>query len=184
MTELQLTELNITVQEWADFGPVEKLYLDVRQWLSEVNDLRWIDLEAGQLEIPEESYPVQFPCALIDFVDAGFENEQRGNQQGLISLVVRVGIDVYEDFHMIDAQSASDAGTAVKRLNLITQIHKALHGRETDYSTPLSRLSIQGERRDDGIKVFAITYGTAAKDDSGAKVYNRYTEATLQVNRT
>lgn len=182
MTQLQLQALGITLQEWTAFGPFEKMYLDLSELLSAVDELRWIDLEAGQLEMPLQSYPVQFPCALIDFPSTEYQDETHRNQQGIMTIQLRIGIDLYEDLHMIEGATASDRGTAIKRLHLITKIHAAVQGFETDYSTPLTRSSIQAERRDDGIKVFILVYGCAAKDDSAAVRYNQFTGAALEVN--
>lgn len=183
MTEAKLISLGLTLEDWESFGPLEKLFLDIGDLLGEIQELRWIDIEAGQLEMPTESYPVQFPCALIDFPDSQFQDETHLNQQGLIQVAIRLGIDLYEDLHMIDGNDASDKGTAVKRLNLSTRVHQKLQGFETDYSSPLVRRGIQSERRDDGIKVFQLFYECAAKDDSAAKIYNAYTEAQLHINK-
>jgi hypothetical protein len=73
---------------------------------------------------------------------------------------------------MIDGNRTSDTGMAVKRLNLMTAVHAALQLFETEYSTPLTRATITIERRDDGIKVFSLLYGCAAKDDTGAKRFD------------
>jgi hypothetical protein len=171
MTINDLDVLGISPDEWAAMGPIERLYLDVSQLLGTLDEVRWIELECGQLEIPEESYPVQFPCVLIDFPEAQFENETHGNQQGLINVQLRLGIDLYEDLHMVDGRDAPDKGMAIKRLALITRLHKLLHGFETDYSTKLVRTTVSSERRDDGIKVFSLLYGCAAKDDTAADVF-------------
>lgn len=185
MTTEQLTALGISNTEWLAMGPIEKLYLDVTQRLGDKlgNKLAWIELEDGQLELPEDSYAVQFPCALIDFPSAEFQDETLGNQQGIIMLQVRIAIDLYEDLYMADANRSPDSGMAVKRLSLITAVHKALHGFETDYSTKLVRVSISTERRDDGLKVFSLIYACAAKDDTAAVEADVIDDATLLVQR-
>lgn len=184
MTTEQLEALDITPEQWEVFGPIEKLYLDVSQRLGDlIEELRWIELEAGQLEIPEESYPVQFPCALIDFPTMECQDETLGNQQAIIMLQIRIGIDLYEDLQMIDGNRTSDTGTAVKRLSLITAVHAALQLFETEYSTPLTRAGVTIERRDDGIKVFSLLYGTAAKDDTGAKRFDIIEGLDLKIEK-
>lgn len=162
---------------------IEKLFKDISDRLADqVEELRWVDLEFGQLEIPEESYPVQFPCALIDFPDIPFSDEGYGNQQGLVTAQIRVGLDLYEDYHIIDGNDAPQRETAFNRLQILNKIHKALHGWEGDYFNPLTRVSLQSERRDDGVKVFAMYYQTMAKDDSAAKVYEEINGVGLKVN--
>jgi len=164
---------------------IDMLYKDVSDRLTEkVTALRWVDLEYGQLEIPEETYPLQFPCALIDFPQMDFENELEGNQQASIMIQIRIGLDLYEDFHVVDGVESPDLETALDRLKIITDVHKALHRFETDYATGLMRVSIQTERRDDGIKVIALYYACMAKDDSAATVNTVVTGASLQINKS
>jgi hypothetical protein len=151
---------------------IDKLFKDIADKLNAgVPELAWIDIEYGQLEIPEDSYPVQFPCALIDFPQIETQDETKGNQQALCTIQIRIGIDLYEDFHIADGNPAIDRDTALARLQILNDVHKCLHGFEGDYFTPMMRIGIQTERRDDGLKVYSITYGCAAKDDTAAKVY-------------
>lgn len=141
---------NLTPEEIADLGPIERFYYDISNQLATVEALRWIELEAGQLEIPEESYPVQFPCALVDFVHGDAEDETENNQQLHLIIQVRLGLDLYEDLHMADNVAAPDRAIAIKRLSIITAIRKCLHGWQSDYFTPLRFTGISTERRDDG----------------------------------
>ncbi|MBS1641562.1 MAG: hypothetical protein JSR11_03705 [Bacteroidetes bacterium] len=147
---------------------IDKLFKSIANRLSNIEELRWIDLEVGQLEIPLESYPVQFPCALIDFPVIDAQQELERNQQLLTTIQIRIGIDLYEDLHMVDGNATPDREAALERLQILTKVHKCLQGYEEDYFTPLVRMNVQTERRDDGIKVFSILYGTVAKDDSAA----------------
>ncbi len=163
---------------------IEQLYKDISDQLAaKVPALRWIDIEYGQLEIPTESYPVQFPATLIDFPTVDFENETFGNQQATVNVGVRLALDLYEDFHVVDGQEAPDQETAINRLTIISEVHAALHGFETDYCTPLIRRSLMMERRDDGLKVIGMMYATMAKDDSAAKVYKEITGAAAKVDK-
>lgn len=183
MTELQLQAIGLTLNDWATFSPEEKLYLDISELLAEIAELRWVDLEAGQLEIPMEEYPVQFPCGLVDFPSSEYQDETHGNQAGLMNITIRLAVDMYEDLHMIDGATAPDRGAGVKGINIKTKIHQKLHGMETDYSSPMVRTSVQTERRDDGLKVWAINYQCAVKDDSAARLYNSYTGAVPDVDK-
>ncbi|NNV54543.1 hypothetical protein [Limnovirga soli] len=158
---------------------IEQLFKDVTDRLAlQVPELRWIDLEFGQLEIPDEHYPVQFPCVLVDFPDIPFTDEGFGNQQGVVNIQLRLALDLYEDYHIVDGNDAPQRDTAFERLQIINKIHQALHWWEGDYFTPLSRILISSERRDDGLKVFTLVYVSQAKDDSAAKVYLERTDLT------
>ncbi|MGN7787406.1 hypothetical protein ACTJIJ_22930 [Niabella sp. 22666] len=172
----------LTPEEIAQIGPIERLFYDISNRLASIDELAWIDLEAGQLEIPEESYPVQFPCALVDFVDADPEDELENNQQLKLMIQVRLGIDLYEDLHMAENLPAPDRAIAIKRLSIITKLRKCLHGWESDYFTPWKFTGVTPERRDDGIKVFALRFATVAKDDTAANVYDVVQPLGLIIN--
>ena len=183
ITQITLDKFELTADEYNELGFIEKLFLHLSEQLATVGEFSWIDLECGQLEIPTETYPITFPCALIDFPSAETQDETLGNQQALPSIQIRVGIDLYEDLHMAEGNAAPDRATAIKRISLITKVHKVLQGYEEDFFTPLSRTGIQTERRDDGIKVFALQYSCAAKDDSAAKEYEEKEDLTFHFNK-
>ncbi|MGQ0737649.1 MAG: hypothetical protein ACT4OJ_01190 [Bacteroidota bacterium] len=163
---------------------IDKIYKDVSDRLTDkVATMRWIELEYGQLEIPEENYPVQFPCSLIDISFPECQDETHGNQQVVVQITVRTAIDPYEDLMVIDGAGVPDQQAALEKLGLFVDVYKALHGFETDYMTPLVRTSLMPERRDDGLKVVAQTFMAAAKDDSAARIVTEYTGATLEVEK-
>jgi hypothetical protein len=162
---------------------IDRLFKNIADRLNIIQELRWIDLEYGQLEIPEDSYPVQFPCALIDFPEMSFDNEGNLNQQAMVAIQVRIGIDLYEDFHIVDGQAAIDRETALQRLQIVNKVYTALHGYEEDYFTPLIRTSLGTERRDDGIKVFVIVFQCAAKDDTAARSVQMRSPVTMNLKK-
>jgi hypothetical protein len=149
----------------------------VKRLQTEIPELRWIDLEGGQLEAPEESYPVQFPAVFIDFPSIQYQSLQRGAQQGIATIAIRVAFDIYEDFH----GTAPDIETAANRLQLLNSIHKALHGYsgmalevkntegevtgyEDNYFSRMVRQSMTAEKRSDGLKVYEISFLTNLRD--------------------
>jgi len=148
----------------------------VKQLTNEVGDLKWIDLDGGQLEFPDESYPVQFPAAFIDFENIQYQTLQRGMQQGVATITVRVAFDIYEGFH----GTAPDLKQAGDRLKLLNEVYRALHrfsglilpieqggevvGYEDSHFSNLLRKSLTTERRDDGLKVYRISFQCAVRD--------------------
>lgn len=163
---------------------IDVIYKDVSDRITDkVSAMRWIELEYGQLEIPEENYPVQFPCTLIDISFTECTDETEGNQQVMVQITVRTAIDLYEDLMVIDGAGVPDQAAALERLRLVIDVHKALHKFETEYMTPLVRASLTTERRDDGLKVFSQTYMAVAKDDSAARIATIYTGADLELEK-
>ena len=83
-----------------------ELFKDIADRLKDqVPELKWIDMEWGQLEIPEESYPVQFDCALISFPDIPWEQLGLNVQEGLVQILIRIGVDLYSDTHTAELLS-------------------------------------------------------------------------------
>lgn len=149
---------------------IENLFSDISTRLSEkVADLPWIDLDFGQFELSDESPAVVFPCVLVDFQNITYTSENKGNQQGMVDVQLRVGFNLYEDYGIATDVTTPHREIAAQRLALIRKIHTALQGWEQDYFTPLTRVSLQGKKRYDGLKVYTVIYRTAAKDDSAAK---------------
>lgn len=151
------------------------LYLSLlRRLEAEVSELKWIDEESGQLELPEESYPVQFPCILIDIQNIKWETQGKRQQYGDCLLRFRIAFDIYEDTH----KNAPDLQTALNRLKLVNKIHTALEhfggfiladpdnvGQYFDkHFKRLVRVNTATEQRQDALKVYAMDYMTSIFD--------------------
>jgi hypothetical protein len=159
-----------------------ELFKDIADRLKDqVPELSWIDMEWGQLEIPEESYPVQFDCALISFPDIPWEQLGLNVQEGLVQILIRIGVDMYSDTHTADGITAPDRDLALVKLTLPDKVYKALNGFEGDYFEKIVRLRSAEERREDGLKVFNEYFVTKMRDSSAVKVYTD-TNATLKVD--
>lgn len=147
----------------------------VKQLQTEVPELRWIDLDGGQLEAPDENYPVQFPAAFIDFRSIQYQQLSRNMQQGIASISVRIAFDIYEDFH----GDSPNIEEAANRLRLLHNIYVALHGfsgliledESDNHFSKLQRQSMQAERRQDAIKVYDMIFQCAVRDVQAAKIW-------------
>lgn len=151
------------------------LYLSILTRLkNEVPELNWIDEECGQLELPEESYPVQFPCCLIDIQSIVWTTELKKHQEGICTVRFRIGFDIYEDTN----KDAPDIQTGLDRLKLLNKIHSVLHG-FGGYSLidpnnnalyldkhfkRLVRTNTVSEQRQDALRVYAMDYMTSIQD--------------------
>ena len=140
--------------------------------LAKVPELLWIDWDAGQFESPEETYPTPFPAVLIDIVNAVPENSTRGNQRLLVTWRMRLGMDIYENYHIAGGTVAPDRDTAIAKLLLIKKVHAALHGFSGDQFSALVRTGVFTERRDDMLKVYAMDYVCSLNDSSAANIYS------------
>lgn len=151
----------------------------VNRLQNKIADRLWIDLEAGQLDMLDESYPVQFPAVFIDLTNCQWHNLGEGRQQGDMTIGIRLALDIYADFHA----NSPTLANAAQQLKLLNQIHAALHlygghqlsdgaGGYTDtHFGQLMRTGFNTERRADGLRVFNMTYTTAIYDSHAAKQY-------------
>ncbi len=141
----------------------------------------WIDLEAGQIDMLDESYPVQFPAIFIDLANCQWNNLGQGHQQGEITIGIRLALDIYADFHA----GSPTLADAAQQLKLLNEVHAALHtfgghvlsdgngGFEDTHFGKLMRTGFNTERRADGLRVFNMTYTTAIYDSHAAAQYQQ-----------
>jgi hypothetical protein len=151
------------------------LFLSICERLKQaVPELNWIDMDAGQLDDRAENYPFLFPAAFIDFPAATASSLKGGSQDLRLDVVVRLALDIPYDTH----QGAPDQRQAAESLKLLNSIQSALHGYtgsmlllpdgtfEDTHFQQLERNGWESERRDDGIKVFAISFSTMLRDNN------------------
>ncbi|MFT3750951.1 MAG: hypothetical protein QM768_21740 [Agriterribacter sp.] len=133
-----------------------------------VPELRWIDQDYSQLEHYNERPAVQFPCALIDFVNTTFDQLSQLVVTGSSLIQIRLAFAPF-------SQSSNTAPQMVlqKALNYYNyeeKLFQGLHGwmPKSGICQPLSIVSQATERRDDNIRVRLNTFSTAF-DNTGAK---------------
>lgn len=151
----------------------------VQQLKNNVPELLWIDLEQGQLETPEDQYPVQFPCCLISFPNVpAWQSLGNGLQIGDALITFRIAFDIYEDTH----KEAPDMEDALLKLQLINKIHKYLHHFEGEHFNKLERTGSSQEQRPDSLLVFNMQYNTNIRDAHAVPVYEQTQIHDLQLN--
>lgn len=133
------------------------------------NEIKWIDWDWGQLEVPTENYPLQFDCVLISFPDIRWEDGSNKVQYGDQVIQIRTAVDVYSDLHTADALVAPDRNYAIAKMKLPERIYGTLQGFSGNFFTPLKRVSSGEEKRDDGLKVFVDTYISNVVDIAAGK---------------
>lgn len=163
---------------------------------AKVPEARWIDWEQGQLELPAENLPVQFPCILIDIQDIPWTNVGDNVQVGDVTIQVRTAFDIYEDLYTVDGEPNPTLDQALERLKLINKIYSCLQGFEggiipvpdsdpvtyqDNHFNKLNRTRTFTEKRDDGYKVIAMTFVTNMRDQNAMP---ETSEVTVGMNVT
>lgn len=164
---------------------IDTVYAEICDQLkAQVTALKWIDLEAGQLDEPTKNFVPAYPAAFIDFENIDWDDAGEKMQDGLFSIAVRVAFRIYEQTHGNDPGNPSfDArANAMTKLQLINTIHAALQG-FSDGATfnAMSRYNTTTERRDDGLKVITMKYRCEGRDKSAMKTYTMHTATKLNV---
>lgn len=141
----------------------------------QVPEIRWVDLDTGQLESYDIRPAVAWPCVLIDFPASQFTNESQLVQWGDVNIELRLGFPEF-------SQSSNTAPVAVKEkalkfFELESKLYKALQGWAASdqegetISQPLIRLQVATEKREDAIRVRSMVFTTAFQDASAQPEY-------------
>ena len=143
------------------------IYETILAKLKEIPELKWIDLDKGQLEFYEGRPSVAFPCALIEVqYPKTTDMDQMAKVQ---DADVLVSVRVAHDFAGINTSgAASDAHRAASLtyLDTVEKVYLKLQGFSDAVMTPLSRQNVRAEKRADGIKVNPLNFVTSFVDKS------------------
>jgi len=154
---------------------INQVLTEVSKRLSnQVETIKYIDEDWGQLDFYSEQPPVKFPCVLIDLQQASWRNQGVLVQDGTLMINIRVSDLKLSNTNMKAPESQKNKAASI--WVLLESIHKALHGwRPADQPTigVLTRISTRKVKRDDGIREFEVVYSTVCTDSSAVKVQQK-----------
>ena len=133
---------------------MKEVFKTVADAVQAVPGVRWVDFDLGQLDTGPNP-PVSWPCVLISFQDAAFQNMAEGAQLAEMVLILRVGFKVRERTHSKAETTYRDDGLA--HIDLMNAIHAALDGLAGDTFKDLRRRGWATEPRADW-RVYRLTY--------------------------
>lgn len=151
---------------------MKDIFLAISAAVEQLNTVRWVDFDLGQLE--QEQPPVSFPCTLVGFDNGTFENLGNLGQQGIVQVSIRVAFRTFERTHSKAAASFRNVG--LEHLDILQAIHTKLNGLNGTSFTALTRVGMATERRAD-LRVYNLTY-TTLMTDMPASSYTPWSEAT------
>ena len=126
--------------------------------------LSLVDEDYGQLEAIDkedvDTYPVTFPCVLIDIPETDWSNLSGKSQKGKAKVNVRLVIDCYDDTHY----GSGTMEAMLDRAEMVKDLHKALHGFRPDQDGELIREKSRFYTWSHGIKVYEMLYSVSATD--------------------
>lgn len=123
--------------------------------------LTLVDEDYGQLQTAEDTYPVTFPCVLINIEDIKWETITEDYQRGAASIVIRLCLDCYDDTHY----TSGTAGKVADRIAMFKQLHEIVRRLEPENAIPLERQSSRWFSLPGAIKVYESTYETIIDEE-------------------
>jgi hypothetical protein len=145
---------------------IDQIYEKILARLQEVDGLKYIDLQMGQLEMDKP--PVSWPCALIDIALTNCEDIGGGIQLCKCVITIVLGFSTSID------QTASIYPEERRALNMqyfkvINDVYKQLQGYYDNEIDRLSRRSLSNDLKKDTFKVSFMPFETEFQDLSAAE---------------
>jgi len=160
------------------------IWLTIQTQLATITDLKFIDLDTGQLEYKDsqERPAVLLPCALFDFVKSDYTDLSLNVQEGDLLLEVRIGVNPFTQAtqYFTDTQKEN----ALNFFNIEQEVYVALQGWATQYFGPMSRVSLTTERRNDKLRVRIMRFKFTYVDLTATQVTTQIGRPPFQLNTT
>lgn len=136
------------------------IYKAIRDEASTKLQLKWIDLQKGQMRNLKENYPFPFPALLIEIGDFNFtqlaENSQKG--EGIISLYL------YENKLTDTFKGAKRDTIAIDLLDSFDTLYQTFEGLVIGNMTPLVRVREYKPEYGNKYVLFRIDFTTGLDD--------------------
>lgn len=130
---------------------------------SQVPEVRWIAADEGQLNASNQRPPVAFPCVLIDMSYPQTEAINATAEKIRVQFSLRIAFEGYGQTSSVAPEPVRER--ALERLDILEKIHRSLQWWNCDRQiNPLRRQRVTTERRQDGLKVYNMTYESAFID--------------------
>lgn len=170
-------------------SPFAQLYIALQDYIkANVTSIKHIALDIGQLDYYEIRPSVAFPCVLIDFIDASFNDEGQKVQWGNFYIQTRLGFSPFSKADSLTPDVSVKA--ALQYFEVENQLYKALQGwtptlkneddEDVEICQPLSRMNAKKEMREDPFIVRQNVWSTAGEDE-GAKSYSNVRKLGLDL---
>ncbi|SKB63617.1 hypothetical protein SAMN05660477_00402 [Soonwooa buanensis] len=143
---------------------MKKLYLQLLELFSEITEIKYIDLNYGQLQ--EEKPPLSYPAVLINLSSQTIDDVQDVFQilSGQMELTV-----VYKMAGESNGNAPKETQEfALRYLDLSEKIYKKLQGFEANGFDSFTRNSIRDVTLRKGLKTAVMTFETSWREDTSS----------------
>lgn len=122
----------------------------------EVKELRWIDIEAGQLNALERP-PIAYPACLVDM--AYIQCEALSGARQRVTVELRLSLVFQQQGATSSAAPSMVREKALSHYDIAEHLHEALQWWTAEgLWMPIKRISIRPNSRRDGLKIFDAIY--------------------------
>lgn len=135
---------------------MEQLFYNIQQHIAvNMPTVNTIDEDYGQLQTDEDTYPVIFPCILINAEQTEWESLSGQVQRGKCTVVISLGIDCYDDTQY----GSGTEEKVIERQRMAVNLNKLLHCKKIEGAAgPLIRKRSRNYSLPGGIKVYEMRY--------------------------
>ena len=140
------------------------LYQLINHIKENMPSLSLVDEDYGQLEAIDkedmQTYPVTFPCVLIDMPETDWSNLCGKSQKGKAKVNVRLVIDCYDDTHY----GSGTMEAMMERTGMVSNLHRILQCYRPEQDGELIREKSRFYTWSHGIKVYEMLYSVSVQD--------------------
>jgi len=158
------------------------MYLEIIERIKvKVPEIKYINQDFGQIDNYEERPPVSFPCLLIDFESFGFSDMGSNCQIAEGTVKLRLATAPFSNQSSITPDIVQAKAMAYYELE--TKLYQALHGWQGNVFGYLMREGVETEKREDELRVRAISFSTCFQDNSATDMIGLVVvDPTLVIN--
>lgn len=136
-----------------------------------VPGIKWIDIDEGQFELFGENAPVDYPCLLIGFPQASYQQNGYLNQVADMTVSIRVAFRVFEKLNGDVPTQFKDE--ALAHYNILQDVMKCIHGMKSEHYGHLIRTSWAKDQSIDP-KIYNVDFSCTMSDASLENDYDEY----------
>ncbi|MEG2276663.1 MAG: hypothetical protein RSA53_05440 [Odoribacter sp.] len=144
-----------------------------------VPELRWIDLNVGQMNT--ENPPVDYPCALVDIANIDYSSAGCRRQLGTVTLEIELFFVVRAPANVAAPESLREQ--ALSHFYIVQKVYTALEGLAGEHFTGLNRIS---SRRDKTYypRGFTIVFRCSLEDRAAVPTYQKLSDVKPEIKMT
>jgi hypothetical protein len=133
---------------------IAAFYQSLAARIAEVDKLRRVTLQNGQLLDPPNHYELPTPAALVEFTSVSWTDGSRGVQQGEATVSVTVASTHLGDFD----HGAHGQTLALDSLRILDEVHAKLQGWSGTLWSPLSRVATEVDHSHGPVIAHTLVY--------------------------